>query len=201
MKRSREDTLFSLGPFPLHSQSGSTAGHFWSLVGALLSLQCPGITCSVSLLLLQDNFPASISCSKLRFCCVRLNWELFCANIQSADPWLGNVKLEWWLLVRRWDHLSDGDWETSRLLAGTTLSSLWAGASSGLCAWRQEVTAIWCMWGAPKSNTSSCCPDWWGISSATFLDFHSSLSGLNLYQKWCLILLNLCFDFRAATVW
>lgn len=83
--------------------------------------QEPDITCSVSLLPFQDNIPASISCSKLRFCCVSLNWELFCANIQNGDLWLGDVKLEWWLL-------SDWDWETAKLLAGTALSSLWATA-------------------------------------------------------------------------
>lgn len=86
MKRSREDTLSSLGPFPLRSQSGSTAGHFQRTAGAVSSLQCPGIACSVSLLPLQDSFPASISCSKLRFCSGSLNWELFTANIWSGDP-------------------------------------------------------------------------------------------------------------------
>lgn len=194
MKRSREDKLFSLGPFPLHSQSGSTARHFQSSAGAFSSLQCPGITCSVSLLPLQDDIPASFSCSKLRFCCVSLNWELFRANIQNGDPCLGNVKLKSWVMAIE---------KTARLLAGTALSSLWAGTSSGLCAWRQEVIVIWCRWWAPKSYTSSCCPDWQGCILCNFLNFQSSQSVLNLYQncRWCSILLNLCFDFRVTSVW
>lgn len=85
--------LSSLGPFSLYSQSGSTAGHFQSPAGAVSSLECSGIACSVTPLPLQDSFPASISCSKLRFFCDSLNGELFTANVRSGDPWLGNIVL------------------------------------------------------------------------------------------------------------
>lgn len=58
---------------------------------------------------LQDSILASLSCSKLRFCCGSLNLELLAASIQSGDPWLGNV------VVMRWWLLSNGKWETTRL--------------------------------------------------------------------------------------
>lgn len=78
--------LSSLGPLSLYSQSGSRAGHFQSPAGAVSSPVCSGIACSMTPLPLQDSFPASISCSKLRFYCDSLNWELFTANVWSGDP-------------------------------------------------------------------------------------------------------------------
>lgn len=196
-----KDTLSSLEPFSLYSQSGSTAGHFQSPAGAVSSLKCSGIAGSVTPLPLRDSFSASIPCSKLRFCCDSLNRELLTANVRSGDPWLGNVVLmKWWLL-------SDGEWETARLLAGTVLSSLWAGACTGLSAQRREVSATWCMWRAPKSSTSSCLPDWRGYISCSFpqppLASEATGLGLSLCQEWgwWLILLNLCFDFIVASAW